>query len=85
VNNRRSTVVINSQFQYALLAAIVTVLLVNLFIITNTAFPNSQGFPFSAKQTALLAITEVILIAGVWWGSLISSHKIASPVYVIAR
>jgi methyl-accepting chemotaxis protein len=32
-----------------------------------------------------LAIIEVILIAGVWWGSLISSHKIAGPVYVIVR
>lgn len=87
MNNRRSKVVINSrfQYQYALLAVAITVLLVNLFIIINAVLPNSQGFPFTAKQTLLLAIIEVILIAGVWWGSLISSHKIAGPVYVIVR
>lgn len=87
MSNRRSTVVINSrfQYQYALLTVVVTVLLVNLFIVINAVLPNSQNFPFSAKQTLLLAIIEVILIAGVWWGSLISSHKIAGPVYVIVR
>jgi len=87
MNNRRSTVVINSgfQYQYSLLAVAVTVLLVNLFIMINSILPNSQGFPFSTKQTLLLAIIEVILIGGVWWGSLISSHKIAGPVYVIVR
>ncbi|MFT7300134.1 MAG: methyl-accepting chemotaxis protein [Porticoccus sp.] len=87
MNNRRSTVVINSgfQYQYALLAIAVTVLVVNLFIMINTVLSNSQGFPFGTKQTLLLAIIEVILIGGVWWGSLISSHKIAGPVYVIVR
>lgn len=87
MNNRRSMVVINSrfQYQYALLAVVATVLFVNLFVILNTLFTNAQGFSFSAKQTLVLAIIEVILIGGVWWGSLISSHKIAGPIYVIVR
>jgi methyl-accepting chemotaxis protein len=87
MNNRRSMVVINSrfQYQYALLAVAATVLFVNLFVILNTLFTNVQVFPFSAKQTLVLAIIEVILIGGVWWGSLISSHKIAGPIYVIVR
>ncbi|MEH6466017.1 MAG: hypothetical protein V7722_00185, partial [Porticoccus sp.] len=87
MNNRRSMVVINSrfQYQYALLAVAATVLFVNLFVIVNALLPNAQGFPFSTKQTLLLAIIEVILIGGVWWGSLISSHKIAGPIYVIVR
>ena len=87
MNNRRSMVVINGrfQYQYALLAVVATVLFVNLFVIINAVLPNAQGFPFSTKQTLLLAIIEVILIGGVWWGSLISSHKIAGPIYVIVR
>jgi len=87
MNNRRSMVVINSrfQYQYALLAVAATVLFVNLFVILNTLFPNAQGFLFSTKQTLVLAVIEMILIGGVWWGSLISSHKIAGPIYVIVR
>ena len=85
--NRRNRIVINSQFQYqyALLAAIATVLLVNLFVIVYALLPDSQGFPLSTDHTLLIAGLEVLLIACVWWGSLVSSHKIAGPVYVIVR
>ncbi|HEB28511.1 MAG TPA: methyl-accepting chemotaxis protein [Porticoccus sp.] len=87
MDNRRSRVVINSkfQYQYALLAASLTVLLINVFIIINAVLPTSAGFPLSTEQTLWLAIIEVIFIGGVWWGSLIASHKIAGPVYVIVR
>lgn len=87
MDNRRSRVVINSkfQYQYALLAASLTVLLINLFILINAVLPTSAGFPLSTEQTLWLAIIEVIFIGGVWWGSLIASHKIAGPVYVIVR
>lgn len=87
MDNRRSTVVINSkfQYQYSLLAASFTVLAVNLFVIINALLPDSAGFPLGTGQTLLLAVVEVLLIAGVWWGSLMASHKIAGPVYVIVR
>ncbi len=87
MDNRRSRVVINSkfQYQYSLLTVSLTVLLVNLFVIINAVLPDSAGFPLTTKQTLLLAIVEVILIAGVWWGSLLASHKVAGPVYVIVR
>lgn len=87
MNNRRSRIVINGrfQYQYALLAASASVLLVNLFIIIDALLPGSQGFSLSTKHTYYIAALEVLLILGVWWGSLLSSHKIAGPVYVIVR
>ena len=33
----------------------------------------------------LIASLELVLIGGVWWGSLFASHKIAGPVYVMVR
>jgi methyl-accepting chemotaxis protein len=79
--------VINGQFQYqyALLAATSSVLMVNLFIIINALLPGSQGFILSTENTLLVAGLEIILMAGVWWGSLKASHKVAGPVYAIVQ
>lgn len=87
MDNRRSTVVINSQFQYqyALLTALAAVLLVNAFLIISAFLPNSQGYSLSTGNTVLVVCLEVVLIVGVWWGSLFASHKIAGPVYVMVR
>lgn len=87
MNNRRSRVVINNrfQYQYALLAVSVSILLVNLFVIINALLPGSQGYPLSTGYTMAIAGLEVLLIVGVWWGSLLASHKVAGPVYVIVR
>lgn len=87
MSNRRNTVVINSQFQYqyALLAATATVLLVNVFLIIAAFLPGSQGYPLSTGNTVLIVCLEVLLLGGVWWGSLLAGHKIAGPVYVIVR
>ena len=87
MDNRRSTVVINSQFQYqyALLTAIAAVLMVNAFLIISACLPGSQGYSLSTGNTVLIACLEVVLIVGVWWGSLFASHKIAGPVYVMVR
>ena len=87
MDNRRSTVVINGQFQYqyALLAVVFSVLLVNLFLIINAILPGSQGYPLSTEYTVLVVCLEILLIGGVWWGGLITSNKIAGPVYVIVR
>jgi methyl-accepting chemotaxis protein len=87
MDNRRNTVVINSQFQYqyALLTAVVAVLLVNAFLIISACLPDSQGFSLSTGNTVLIVCLELVLIGGVWWGSLYASHKIAGPVYVMVR
>jgi len=87
MDNRRSTVVINNQFQYqyALLTVIAAVLLVNSFLIISVFLPNSQGYSLSTGDTVLIVCLEVVLIVGVWWGSLFASHKIAGPVYVMVR
>ena len=87
MDNRRNTVVINSQFQYqyALLTAVAAVLLVNAFLIISACLPGSQGFSLSTGNTVLIVCLELVLIGGVWWGSLYASHKIAGPVYVMVR
>lgn len=87
MNNRRSRVVINSkfQYQYSLVAVLLTVVLVNLFVIINAFVPDSMGFSLTTAQSLLLAFIELILIGGVWWGSLIASHKIAGPFFVIVK
>lgn len=87
MGNRRNRIVINSnfQYQYALLAVATSVLLVNLFVIINALLPDSGGFQLSTQHTLLIASFEIILIGGVWWGSLVASHKIAGPVYVIVQ
>jgi len=85
--NRRKTVVINSrfQYQYALVAAAASVLLVNLFIIISTLMPDYDGFLLNGWHTLIVGVAEILLIAGVWWGSLVSSHRIAGPVHVFVR
>lgn len=87
MDNRRNRIVINSQFQYqyALVAATSSVLLVNLFLIISAVLPGSQGFLLSTQHTLLIAGLEIILMGGVWWGSLKASHKIAGPIYVIVQ
>lgn len=87
MDNRRSTVVINSQFQYqyGLLTVTATVVLVNAFLIISACLPGSQGFSLSTGNTILIACLELVLIGGVWWGCLFASHKIAGPVYVMVR
>lgn len=87
MDNRRSSFVVNSQFQhqYALLSVIAAVLLVNTFLIVSAFLPNSQGYSLSAPNTVFIVCLEVLLLVGVWWGSLLASHKIAGPVYVMVR
>ncbi|TNE79809.1 MAG: methyl-accepting chemotaxis protein [Gammaproteobacteria bacterium] len=87
MENRRKTVVINSrfQYQYALVAAAASVLLINLFIIVSTLMPDYHGFLLNGWHTLIVAVIEILLIVGVWWGSLLASHRIAGPVYVFVR
>lgn len=87
MDNRRKTIVINKkfQYQYSLLIAALTVLLVNGFIIIRLLFPGEQALALSTSMAAGLAAIEFILVAGIWYGSLKASHRIAGPVYVFSR
>ena len=85
--NRRQTIVINKnfQYQYSMLIVALTVLTVNLFIIVRMLYPSVQPLVMDMASTLGLAAIELILIAGVWYGSLRASHKIAGPIYVFSR
>jgi methyl-accepting chemotaxis protein len=87
MDNRRKTIVINKpfQYQYSLLIAALAVLLVNGFIILRVLFPGEQPLELSTQMTVGIATVEFVLIAAIWYGSLIASHRIAGPVYVFAR
>ena len=87
MDNRRKTIVINKkfQYQYSLLIAALAVLLVNGFIIIRMLFPGEHPLALSTTLATGLAAVEFILIAGIWYGSLKASHRIAGPVYVFAR
>lgn len=85
--NRRQTIVINKnfQYQYSILIVALTVLAVNLFVIIRLLYPSDQPLVMDMASTLGLAAIESILIAGVWYGSLRASHKIAGPIYVFSR
>lgn len=86
MDNRRKTFVINKkfQYQYSLLIAALTVLLVNGFLIVRMVLP---GDPLALTSTMIwgVAAVELFLVVGIWYGSLRASHRIAGPVYVFAR
>jgi methyl-accepting chemotaxis protein len=87
MDNRRNTIVINKkfQYQYSLLIAAMAVLLVNGFLIVRILFPGDNPLDLSAPSALGLAVVELILIGGIWYGSLKASHRIAGPMYVVAR
>ncbi len=87
MENRRKTIVINRkfQYQYSLLCAAVSVLLVNGFLLVRMLFPGDD--PLALSMTAALAIgaVELILIVSIWFFVLRTTHRIAGPVHVINR
>jgi methyl-accepting chemotaxis protein len=88
MDNRRKTIVINKPFQYqhSLFIAALAVLLVNGFLILRMLVPGEQpALEFSSRAMIGLAAVEFILIAGIWYGCLKASHRIAGPVHVFAR
>ncbi len=87
MENRRQTIVINKnfQYQYSILVVALTVLAVNLFVIIRMLYPSDHPLVMDMASTLGLAAIESILIAGVWYGSLRASHKIAGPIYVFSR
>jgi methyl-accepting chemotaxis protein len=87
MDNRRKTIVINQkfQYQYSLLIVALAILLVNGFIIVGLLFPGEHPLGMSTGQMTGLAVLELLLIVGIWYGSLKASHRIAGPVHVFAR
>lgn len=87
MQSRRKTIVINKEFQhhYALMAVVMTVLLINLFIIIRMLLPGGDPIDFSPGTALLVAGIEIAVMAAVWYGSLKVSHKVAGPVFVFTR
>ena len=87
MDNRRKTIVINKQFQYqhSLLIVALAVVLVNSFLIARMLFPQDVFLDLSGNVTLGIGIFELLLIASIWYGSLKASHRVAGPVFVIAR
>ena len=85
--NRRHSIVINKnfQYQYSILVVALTVLTVNLFVIVSMFYPSDDPLVMDMTSTLGLAAIESVLIAGVWYGSLKASHKIAGPIFVFSR
>jgi methyl-accepting chemotaxis protein len=87
MENRRQTIVIDKkfQYQYSMLVVAIVVLAVNLFVTIQMLYPSDQPLVMGMMSAMGLAAIELILIAGVWYGSLKSSHKIAGPIFVFSR
>jgi methyl-accepting chemotaxis protein len=87
MDNRRKTIVINKPYQYqqSLLVAALAILLINGFLILRLLFPGEEPLGMTTGQMTGLAVLEFLLVAGIWYGCLKASHRIAGPVYVFAR
>jgi methyl-accepting chemotaxis protein len=87
MDNRRRSLVVNKQFQYqhSLLVVALAVLLVNIALIVNTLLPSERPLIMTNAMALGLGTLEFLLIAGVWYGSLRATHRIAGPVLVFAR
>ena len=87
MQNRRKTVVINKKFQhhYAVVLVAMTVLVANLFIIGSMLLPGEQRLQLTSSSGLLIGLAELLLVAGVWFLSIRSTHRIAGPIYVYSR
>jgi len=87
MDNRRKQIVINRKFQqqYAIMIVALTVFLTNIFIIVQSLFPGDNTPELTSTAAWTIGLIELVLVIGVWYGSLKSTHKIAGPVYVISR
>lgn len=87
MDNRRKQIVVNRKFQqqYAIMIVALTVFLTNIFIIVQALFPGENTPELTPTAAWTIGLIELVLVIGVWYGSLKSTHKIAGPVYVISR
>ena len=88
MQNRRKTIVINKKFQhhYAIVLVAMTVLATNIIIIIGgILLPDEQRLHLSSSMSLVIGLIELFLVAGVWFASIRSTHRIAGPVYVFSR
>ncbi|MBT4521501.1 MAG: methyl-accepting chemotaxis protein [Halieaceae bacterium] len=87
MQNRRKTIVVNKkfQYQYSLMVVALAILLVNLSIFARLLLPGQDPFTLTTQSATVIAVVELLLLAGVWYGSLTTSHKIAGPMFVFSR
>lgn len=87
MQNRRETVVINRKFQhhYAIVLVAMTVLVANLVLIAGMLMPGDFSVQLSSSSALLIGLVELLLVCGVWYLSLRSTHRIAGPIFVFSR
>lgn len=87
MENRRKRIVINPKFQqqYAIISVVLTVFLTNILIIFMSLGPGEQTLELSPTTAWAIGIFELVLLVGVWFGTLKASHKVAGPVYKFAE
>ncbi len=87
MQNRRKTILINKKFQhhYAIVLVAMTVLATNIIIIGGILLPDEQRLHLSSSMSVVIGLIELFLVAGVWFASIRSTHRIAGPVYVFSR
>ena len=87
MQNRRKTVVINKKFQhhYALVLVALTVLVTNLVIIASMLMPGENRLHLSSSSALVIGVVELLLVIGVWYLSIRSTHRIAGPIFVFSR
>ncbi|TDG12166.1 hypothetical protein E2F43_17620 [Seongchinamella unica] len=87
MQNRRKIIVINKKFQhhYAIVLVAMTVLVANLILIAGMLVPGTFALQLSSSSAALIGLVELLLVCGVWYLSLRSTHRIAGPIFVFSR
>ena len=87
MEHRRKRIVINPRFQqqYAVDSVVLTVFLTNVLIIFLSLGPGEQKLELSSATAWAIGIFELVLLAGVWFGTLKATHKVAGPVYKFAQ
>ena len=87
MENRRTKIVINPKFQqqYAIISVVLTVFLTNILIIFMSLGPGEQTLELTPATAWAIGIFELVLLVGVWYGTLKASHKVAGPVYKFAQ
>ena len=87
MENRRKKLVINKkfQYQYGLLAISLVILVANAFLVIAMLLPTATSVSISSSHAIAIGLSELALIATVWYASIRFSSKVAGPVFVFDR
>ena len=87
--DKRKTKIVNPSYQYraAYITTLAAVIIVNLFVVVASLLPEEAGIAvhFSRNAYYALGIIEIALIFICWRWSIVSTHRIAGPVFAIDR